>query len=312
MSVSLSSKAALAPWLESMRLPFTSVALVPFAVGAYWAFHRGLMRSWLIAALGLAAVFLLCIGCYLLGEVYDQAEDLQTLRYGRSPFTGGALWVAQGILPARSVARLAWISFALAAVLGLIISRFHASLLLFGLGAFGALTAAFYSFPPVRLVKRGVGEFFIGVCYGWLTLVTGYVCAAGSLPPLSYAFCLPIALTVFNIILINEFPDFEADRDARKLNLMQRVGQVWVARIYAAAALLSALALLGLWHFSPAASWRHLLILLPAMFLALWLAFQVLVRARWRDRQALKTACALSILLNHICSLSIGALLTWQ
>lgn len=184
-----------------------------------------------MALLGLAAVLFICTGCYLLGEVCDQKEDRNTLAYGRSRFAGGTLLVAQGALPAPQARTVAWAMFGLAAISGAGISWFHASTALFGLGVFGAASAALYSLPPVRLVQRGLGELFAGACYGWLPLTTGYACAAGRLPACSPALCLPIAFSVFNVILVNEFPDYEADRDAGKRNLPGRVGKVWGARM---------------------------------------------------------------------------------
>jgi 1,4-dihydroxy-2-naphthoate octaprenyltransferase len=308
MSEMAAQKSSLKSWLSAMRLPFTTVAVVPFVVGAYLAYKQGTLVSVTAAVLGTLAVFLIVIGCYLLGEVFDQAEDMNTLKYGRSKFAGGSLMVACGTLSARSVEWVAGLAFALATLLGIAISIIHGSLLLFGLGAFGALSAAFYSLPPVRLAKRGVGELFIGFCYGWLTVVTGYACASGALPAYSYLFCLPIAFTVFNIILINEFPDYEADRDAGKRNLLNRVGKPLGAAIYSVMSFLTAVSLVGIWSFYRRGSLFYLAFSLPALLLALALVIQVSFLGRWRDRKTLEPICGQTIILNHLCALTIGML----
>lgn len=62
-------------WMAAMRLPFTTVAVVPFGVGIYVAYKQGHLVSINAAILGLVAVFLIVVGCYLLGEVFDQKED---------------------------------------------------------------------------------------------------------------------------------------------------------------------------------------------------------------------------------------------
>jgi len=296
-------------WLTAMRLPFTTVAVVPFAVGAFLA--RGAQPYSLPAALlGGLAVLLLCIGCYLLGEVYDQNEDRRTLAHGRSKFAGGTLVVVHGVLAPRAVLLVAAASFAVAAGLGVTIAVLQRSLLLFGLGALGAAAAALYSLPPIRLVARGVGELLIGLCYGWLTLVTGYACATGALPPGSVLAALPIGLSVFNIILVNEFPDFGPDGEAGKRNLLQRVGRPAGAWIYALASLATAVALVAIWSVHRPGSLGHLAAAAPAALLALGLGL-VVARGRWRDQAALEPVCALTIVLNHLCSIAVAVLVRW-
>jgi len=296
-------------WLTAMRLPFTTVAVVPFAVGAFLA--RGAQPYSLPAALlGGLAVLLLCIGCYLLGEVYDQNEDRRTLAHGRSKFAGGTLVVVHGVLAPRAVLLVAAACFAVAAGLGVTIAVLQRSLLLFGLGALGAAAAALYSLPPIRLVARGVGELLIGLCYGWLTLVTGYACATGALPPGSVLAALPIGLSVFNIILVNEFPDFGPDGEAGKRNLLQRVGRPAGAWIYALASLATAVALVAIWSVHRPGSLGHLAAAAPAALLALGLGL-VVARGRWRDQAALEPVCALTIVLNHLCSIAVAVLVRW-
>lgn len=312
MTDPVAGKKRIKSWIAAMRLPFTTVAVVPFGVGVYLAYKQGQAVSSTAAILGEIAVFLIVVGCYLLGEVYDQQEDALTLKYGRSKFAGGSLMVANGSLCSLAVTWAAAILFAIAAALGIVICWIHGSLLLLGLGALGALAAAFYSLPPIRLAKRGVGELFIGFCYGWLTLVTGYACTAGALPAYSYLFCLPVAFTVFNIILINEFPDYEADRDAGKRNLLNRVGKSMGAAIYSAMSLGTALSIVAIWLFFRNGSLMYLAVSLPALLLAMALVVQVSVLRTWRDRKTLEPTCAQTIVLNHLCSLTIGFLVIWH
>ncbi|HOX43579.1 MAG TPA: prenyltransferase [Myxococcota bacterium] len=299
-------------WLVAMRLPFTTVALAPYLAGAWLARAHGALVSPLAAALGLAAVLLICVGCYLSGEIFDQREDLLTLRHGRSRFAGGTLLVAQGLLPARAVAAAAVACFASALGLGLAVVLVLGAWWLLLLGAFGGLTAALYSTPPVRLVARGVGEPFIGVCYGWLTLATGYGCASGALLPHSLWLSLAPAFTVVAIILINEFPDFEADRGAGKRNLLQRVGRPAGAWIYAGLQLGAAAALAGLWAWARPGRWGYAALVVPAVLLSLGLAVQVGLRGRWRAPAALERVCALTVVSNLVASLEVAVLARWS
>lgn len=295
-----------------MRLPFTTVAVVPFAVGVYLAHAHGAMTSPLPATLGAVAVLFICIGCYLLGEVYDQQEDLKTTRYGRTRFSGGTLVVAGGALPERSVMALALFVFAAASAMGLTIFVIHRNPLVLALGGFGIASAALYSMPPVRLVMRGVGELFIAFCYGWLTIVTGYLCASGTIPPYSQYYSIPIALSIFNVILINEFPDYEADRESGKFNILVRIGKKAGAVLYASVAVLTSASLPVLWFMFRNGSPAYLLATAPAAVLGMVLAVNVGVRGRWQSLETLEPACALTIVLNHLASITVGVLVLWR
>jgi len=74
-------------------------------------------------------------------------------------------------------------------------------------------------------VKRGVGEIFIGFCYGWLPVTVSYYLQTGELNSLVNWVSIPIGLTIFNVILLNEFPDYRADRISGKRNLIVKIGR---------------------------------------------------------------------------------------
>ncbi|MFA6033799.1 MAG: prenyltransferase [Myxococcota bacterium] len=298
-------------WMNAFRVPFTTVAVVPFAVGVFLAHANGASVLWPASLAGVVAVFLICAGCYLLGEVCDQVEDRKTIAVGRTPFSGGTLAVVSGVLSSRSVSTVAIFCFAVAALLGGYIVYVQHALWLLALGAFGALSAITYSLPPVRLVRRGVGEIFIGVCYGWLTVVTGYACATGKMPPGSFVWFWPMALSIFNVILINEFPDYTPDITSGKTNLLVRTGRERGAMIYGAVSLLTAVSLAVIWcryHFM---SLPHLAVIVPGALLSLILGSLVLFGGRWRSIKALEPVCALTIVLNHVTSLTVAALVRW-
>ena len=292
-----------------MRIPFTTVAIFPFAVGIVWAISDGMKVSAAMSILGELAVFSICVCCHLFGEIFDQKEDRNTHKYGRSIFAGGTLMIADGYIKPIPAAIAALLFMGLAFICGVIITFYHRSFILFGLGAFGAASAVLYSVPPLRLVKRGIGELFIGICYGWLTLVTGYATASGLLPKNSLLMCLPISFSVFNIILINEFPDFQSDKDAGKNNLMIRIGKEWSAKVYAVSNLLIILSLSAICITIYPNSYIHLVILIPVTLLAAALASILLFLNKWNDAKVLEKLCGLTIVLNHLCSITLAILI---
>jgi 1,4-dihydroxy-2-naphthoate octaprenyltransferase len=93
------------------------------------------------------------------------------------------------------------------------------------LGGLGIFFGYFYSEKPFQWSYRGMGEILIGFCYGWLPIATGFYLFSGFFSPQVLLLSIPVSLSVFNVILINEFPDEEADRAIGKRNLVVRFGK---------------------------------------------------------------------------------------
>ncbi len=305
------SLSAITNWVTVMRLPFTTVALMPFAAGIFVGYRSGDSISWTASILGLIAVLFICITCYLIGEICDKEEDLLTLKYMRTRFSGGTLVVAGGSISPRSAGTLAIILLCGAALCGLYISYIHASWALLGLGVFGGLAALIYSLPPVRLAKRGLGEFFIAICYGWLTLFTGFATATGTFPPYSYLFAPPLALSIFNVILFNEFPDYEPDRTVGKKNLVVLWGRERAAKVYGVAAFLVAVTTLLIWHFFHAWDLVYLFVSLPVVLFSLSLAVRVGLLAQWKEEKKVEPLCGQGILLNLLVAVTLGIIVVF-
>ena len=79
--------------------------------------------------------------------------------------------VADGPISRKSTGTLAIILLCGADLCGFYVCYIHSSWLLLGLGVFGGLA------------ERGLGELFIAICYGWLTLFTGFATANSTFPP---------------------------------------------------------------------------------------------------------------------------------
>ena len=295
-------------WLTVVRLPFTTVGVVPFCAGIFIAYRSPYTVNWLTSLLGVFAVLFICISCYLIGEIYDQEEDLLTLNYGRSKFAGGTLLVANRTISTKAISRAVVVFITFAAMAGIYISLTYSSWLLFGLGLFGSLSAVLYSLPPVRLVKRGLGEILIGICYGWLPLVTGFVAASGKFPSYSWLFAWPVALSIFNVIFINEFPDYESDISAGKRNLVVRTGKGVASKIYGIIAVFIAGSIVWVWYFFRQKEPVFFLMAMPVVLLSLALAHSIAIKNMWGSRKRLEIICGLGILLNHLASISVAFL----
>jgi 1,4-dihydroxy-2-naphthoate octaprenyltransferase len=159
----------------------------------------------------------------------------------------------------------------------------------------GLLGGFFYSTRPVRWVSTGVGELWIAFCYGWLPVAVGYYLQTAEITSLAHWLSVPIGLTIFNVILLNEFPDYPADAAAGKKNLVVRLGQDRGAVLYAIVAFGSWISM-GL-SLGAGVPIRTLWFYLPILALSAALVVLVL-RGRWGQRATLEILCGLNLAVN--------------
>jgi 1,4-dihydroxy-2-naphthoate octaprenyltransferase len=286
----------LSAWLALSRPPFHSVGVLPFILGGVLAWRQGGSFRWDVCGWGMVGVVLVMLATYYAGEYWDYAEDSLSARRGPSRFAGGSRVLQRGLLPRHAALWASLASLILALAVGAVLQLgYHTGPWTLPLGIMGLLGGFFYSTRPVRWVSRGWGELWIAFCYGWLPVAAGYYLQAGRIVPLIHWLAVPIGLTIFNVILLNEFPDYEADLEAGKANLAVRLGREQASRIYALASLGSWVAmLLSLGHGVPT---RVLWFYLPILSLSLILVVCV-VRGRWRHRPTLEKLCAANLVVN--------------
>jgi 1,4-dihydroxy-2-naphthoate octaprenyltransferase len=283
-------------WFALSRPPFHTVGVLPFILGAVLAWHHTDVFHWSVFAWGTVGVVLVMLATYYAGEHWDHAEDSISASGAPSRFAGGSGVTQRGLLPRRAAGWASVVSLLLALAVALTLW------LVYGTGpwtvpfcALGLLGGFFYSTPPLRWVTTGIGELWIAFCYGWLPIAVGYYLQAGEIAPIVHWLAIPVGLTILNVILLNEFPDYRADSKSGKANLVVRLGRHKASLLYG---LLSA----GSWvatFFSVhrGAPTRAIWFYLPVLSLSLILVVLV-VRERWRDRQTLEKLCGANILVN--------------
>jgi 1,4-dihydroxy-2-naphthoate polyprenyltransferase len=278
------------------RPPFHSVGVLPFVLGSVLAWNMFGTFSWPIFGWSTLAVVLIMLATYYSGEYYDLKEDKLSGQMERNTFTGGSQIIAKEVLP-RNYARIAaCVSLGLAGIVGLVLQfYYHTGNWTIALGTAGMIGGFFYSTPPLRWVKRGIGELIIGFCYGWLPVATAFYLQTGSIDGIINWISIPIACTIFNVIFINEFPDHPADLIAGKTNLTVRMGKSAGAYLYIAMNVLAWIAFA--WSVSRGLSAASFLFYLPVFLISLGSVLLVL-RKDYLIPKRLELICGLTIVVN--------------
>jgi 1,4-dihydroxy-2-naphthoate octaprenyltransferase len=278
------------------RPPFHTVGVLPFALGAVMAYRETGVFHWALWGWGTLAVVLIMLSTYLAGEYFDYEGDRISRRVNPNRFAGGSGVLPTGIVDRRVPLIGSIIALALAVGVGLVIwLGYRTGPWTIPLGLIGIIGGFFYSVPPIRWAATGTGEIWIAFCYGWLPVAVAYYLPVGQFDPLVHWVSIPIAATIFTVILLNEYPDYEADRATGKRNLPVRLGLERSARLFASAHVLGWLGMIG--SIMAGVPVRTLLFYAPIFLLSAGLAVAVL-RGVYRHPRRLEAACGLNIAVN--------------
>ena len=215
--------------VKTMRVSFLILSPVCILLGAgaaYWS-HGNLNMWYLLLAMigGISAH----ISVNTFNEYYDYKSGLDSITI-RTPFSGGS-----GALPekpkfAKHTFLVAWICFSVTANIG-IYFLFNVGIGLLPIGLFGLFLIYGYTLwitrrPLFCLIAPGLG---FGTCMvlGTYFVLTGEYTLDALLISL-----IPFFL-VSNLLLLNQIPDMQADKQVGRNHLPLKYGVTFTIRIYA-------------------------------------------------------------------------------
>jgi 1,4-dihydroxy-2-naphthoate octaprenyltransferase len=225
--------AAVKGFLVLSRLPFLSPGVAALVTGIVIALSEGYDPSEGLVWMSTLGLVLIMLATYYFNEYFDYEGDIINKTFIK--FSGGSRALPDNMVP-RPVARIAgYSSVAVLVAIAVVYMLFYFEdyPLLLPLALFGAFCGVFYTHPPFQWAYQGIGEIVIGGCYGILTFVSGFYLVSGVLNLNMLLVGLPASLTIFLVILANEFPDYEADKAVNKRNLIVRLGPQKGVLLYA-------------------------------------------------------------------------------
>lgn len=211
-------------WAKMLRAAFFPLSLFPVGMGAATAAAAGEVSP---CRFFLVVLGVLCYhaGANVFNDFYDEVSGNDRLNTYHSPYSGGGRLLQKGqvsLLALRRAAVLLYVAGS-TAFLGLAVTGGGWGVP--ALGAAGLFGGFFYSAPPLQLAGRGWGEAVIGLCFGPLLVSGTELALTGSLPLRTILLSIPFGFLIAAVILINEFPDLEADRLTGKFTLVVRMGR---------------------------------------------------------------------------------------
>lgn len=226
-------------WFLEIRPQFLILSVVLAFLGTSIAWYDGYFHFG-HAVLAFFGLLLAHISINTLNDYFDYRSGID-LETKRTPFSGGSGVLPAALLKPRQVFWLGMGSLLLATPFGIyfIIVRGWPLLPLLLIAAVCILV-----YTPFILKTRWP-EWAAGLGLGTLPILGTYFIQSGTYTwPLLLA-SIPSGILVHNLLLLNEFPDIEADGKAGRKTLPITMGQVKASRVYSALTIIVYLWIIG-------------------------------------------------------------------
>lgn len=206
---------------------FLPLVLILVGTGAAWYYTGELNLGFaLLALLGLV----LChMSVNVLNDYFDfkSGVDLKTIK---TPFNGGSGMLPAGKLQPAQVLWYGLICLILAVPIGIYFTMTQGWQLL-PLLLLGAFCVLLYT---TLILKNHFPEWSPGIGLGLLPVLGAYFVQTGNYSIPAVVAAIPSGFLVLNLLLLNEFPDAEADIIGRKKTLPITIGKKKAAMVYSA------------------------------------------------------------------------------
>ncbi len=205
-------------WLQGARPRTLPAAIAPVLVGTSLHHSHGHSINWVNALLALSVSLLLQIAVNYANDYSDGVRGTDEVR------VGPVRLVASGLATATSVKKAAYLTFTLAAVLGVTLAL-RTSLWLIAVGAVAILAAWTYTGGSKPYGYQGFGEISVFVFFGLVATMGSYFAQSQELTWESFLVAIPVGALSCALLAINNLRDLPKDALVGKLTLAVRLGE---------------------------------------------------------------------------------------
>lgn len=232
-------------YLAFARAPYVTSSMVPGLLGTALAWQAERAFDFVNFVLTITGLVFIHFGVNLYNDYYDFVLGTDSLNENRSILCGGSDTLVEGKASPHLIFNLAVFSTGMAILCGsALMFRVDGGIgPVFWLMVAGFFGGYFYTAPPLKLAYRGWGEADIFLSLGVLPVLGAYYVQTAQLSWLPVIVALPISFLMTNLLWINQFPDFQSDRQAGKNNLVVRLGTDKARFVYVVIAALAYLSL---------------------------------------------------------------------
>ena len=214
-------------WFMETRPQFLLLSVVLVLLGTAMACHQGHF-DWFRFVLTMLGLVLAHASVNILNDYFDYKSGID-LETPRTPFSGGSGLLPQGLLEPRGVYWYGIGCLLAALLIGVYLTAVSGWQLL-PLVIVGGVVIYFYT---SYLTKWMAGELWAGLGLGTLPVLGTYFVQTGSYSLEAFVASLAPGFLTANLLFLNEFPDFEADKKGGRRHIVIALGKEKACYLYA-------------------------------------------------------------------------------
>ena len=207
-------------WLKHIRANFLILSVVLVLLGSSMAYLTGINKPIWYTILLAVGVVLAHISVNLFNEYTDSKAGTDD-HTQRTPFSGGSGTLQNGELKQKTTLIVALITLLGAGTIGIffcIVSSWWILLIML----VGGFSCIFYT---NFLSHYMLGEIFAGLALGSLVIIGSHYVLTDSLPMWVIILSIPSGILTSLLLLLNEFPDVEADKIGGRNHIVIKLGK---------------------------------------------------------------------------------------
>lgn len=203
------NKNLIAAWIEAARPKTLAASVSPVMLGVALAYYEG-MFDWLPAILCFLVALFAQIASNFANDYFDFKKGAD-----REDRLGPERAVAQGWISPKAMLIGTFVTLGLACLFGLVLIR-YADWRLLGVGIAIAICVLAYSAGPFPLAYNGLGDVCVLLFYGVIPVCFTYYIQTLQFSLLSLLLSLALGFLSVNILVVNNYRDYEQDKQANK------------------------------------------------------------------------------------------------
>jgi 1,4-dihydroxy-2-naphthoate polyprenyltransferase len=214
-------------WLNAARPRTLPAAIAPVFVGTAAAYSAaGELPRWGGFIAALVASILIQIGTNLANDYSDARRGADS-----ADRLGPVRVTSAGLVTPRRVLVATWIAFGLAALLGVYLAVLAGPIILL-VGALSIAAGVLYTGGPRPYGYAGLGEVFVFLFFGLVSVNGSYYVQLESLSWVSFGLSVAVGSLATAILVVNNVRDLDTDRRAHKTTLAVRFGRERTRKLY--------------------------------------------------------------------------------
>lgn len=293
-------KNSFAAWVEAARPKTLPASISPVLLASALAWQDGVFNA-VPAALCLFVALFAQIASNFANDYFDFKKGADT-----EERLGPERAVASGWIEPKSMLIGTFVALGLACLCGLFL-LFYGGWILLPVGVAIALCVLAYSAGPFPLAYNGLGDVCVVLFYGIVPVCFTYYVQANTFSLLSLILSIAIGVLSVNILIVNNYRDYEQDKKAKKRTTIVLFGRRFGLILYLLNGLIALLLVLPLVSMLPALSWQ--VGLLGAFFILFYLLWKEMVKTEGR---ALNKILGKTGMLVFLFSVSVSVILCFS